>query len=207
MPGAQYKQLVSNLKRDGVLTSSPLIYEGVVLSGNHRVQAAIDVGIEKADCIEITTKLTEQQKVAIQLSHNSITGQDDPNILSSLYESLDLSFKQYSGLTDEILKIDDIDISALSVGAPKYEELNILFLPEDLEAFEQRLNELNKKANKPDVHTARFEDFNAFFDAIVKVKAKFNIHNSAIALSRMVDLALERLEQIEDAPSDEINET
>lgn len=48
--------------------------------------------------------ITENIKTEIQLSHNSINGQDDPSILAKLYEGLDLDSKKFSGLTDDILK-------------------------------------------------------------------------------------------------------
>ena len=37
----QFNRLVDNLRRDGVLTSLPLVFDGVVYSGNHRVKAAL----------------------------------------------------------------------------------------------------------------------------------------------------------------------
>jgi len=105
MTPGQFKRLVENLKHDGVLTSAPLVYKGEVLSGNHRVQAAIEAGITEADIIEIISELTEQQKKAIALSHNSISGQDNLSLLQDYYESLD-SFK-----------VEELDVSSLSVGA------------------------------------------------------------------------------------------
>ena len=81
MKGAQFNRLVENVRRDGCLTSFPLVHrEGdslVVVSGNHRVRAAIEAGIEESDVIEATSPLTRQQFVALQLSHNAIAGQDD----------------------------------------------------------------------------------------------------------------------------------
>ena len=98
MKGPQFERLVENIRRDGVLTSFPLVHrEGKaleVISGNHRVSAAIKAGIEESDVIEVTTPLTRQQFVALQLSHNAIAGQDDPNILRSLYDELDFGWKR-----------------------------------------------------------------------------------------------------------------
>lgn len=84
MKAAQFNRLVDNLKRDGVLTSSPLIYKNTVRSGNHRVAAAIKAGIAEADCIELLGDVSEERVIGIQLAHNAINGQDDPNILSTI---------------------------------------------------------------------------------------------------------------------------
>jgi hypothetical protein len=78
MKGADFNRLVENIKHDGCLTSLPLVYRDgdilTVVSGNHRFSAAIKAGIEESDLIEVTSPLTRQQFVALQLSHNAIVG-------------------------------------------------------------------------------------------------------------------------------------
>lgn len=49
-----------------------------VLSGNHRVQASVEAGIERILVMIIEEDLTRSQAVAIQLSHNALVGEDDP---------------------------------------------------------------------------------------------------------------------------------
>src|SRR5690242_16828167 len=76
MKPEQFNRLVENIRRDGCLTSVPLVHRDgddlVVVSGNHRVSAAIKAGIEESDVIEVMSPLTRQQFVALQLSHNAI---------------------------------------------------------------------------------------------------------------------------------------
>lgn len=98
MKPAQYRRLVENIKTDGCLTTAPLIGKiaeepGIeyVVSGNHRVQAAIDAGIEEVDCILVKDPLPRSKFVALQLSHNAIEGEDDKAVMQRLYESLDLA--------------------------------------------------------------------------------------------------------------------
>ena len=141
MTDAMFSQLVENIRRDGCLTSVPLVCETQggkleVLSGNHRVMAAIKAGLEEADVMEVTTPLGREQRIAIQLSHNAIAGLDDPSILTELWADLDFAFKEYSGLTEEDLAgITEIDATGISVEAPGYEEITLAFLPEEKEAF------------------------------------------------------------------------
>lgn len=48
--------------------------------------------------------MSEEHRIAIQLSHNAIVGQDDPDILKKLYDKiLDIDLKEYSGLDDKTL--------------------------------------------------------------------------------------------------------
>jgi hypothetical protein len=193
MKGPQFERLVENIRRDGVLTSFPLVHrEGKaleVISGNHRVSAAIKAGIEESDVIEVTTPLTRQQFVALQLSHNAIAGQDDPNILRSLYDELDFGWKEYSGLTDDAFDIGDLDASVLRVEQPFYEELTISFLPGDADVFGGWLNKIGSSKRAGERLVGLYEDFRVFFDQLLAVKAAKDVRNTAVALRLMAELA------------------
>ena len=203
MKAEQFNQLVANLARDGVLTSAPLIYRGEVLSGNHRVQAAIKAGIAEADCIEILSELTPSRRRAIALSHNAIVGMDDPSQLFAAYQDLDLGDKLYSGLTDDAFGAQELDLASLSAGSTDTIEVLLVFLPEYEEAFRKYVERLASKA-KATKMLASMESFDRFFDTIVRVKGVQNILNTAMAVEMMVRLACERLDQIEaQAPSDD----
>ena len=84
MTPQEFALLVDNIKRDGKLTSTPVVYRGEVLSGNHRVRAAIKAGIEEADVIDILSELSEERRLAIQLSQNAINGKDDETLLKAI---------------------------------------------------------------------------------------------------------------------------
>ncbi len=196
MTPAQYERLVTNLRSDGVLTSAPLVYRGKVLSGNHRVAAAIDAGIEESDCIVILSELSEGQQLALQLAHNSVTGQDDPNVLKRLYDALDLDGKAYSGLTDDAFKWDNsINLSALAAPQPQYTELVAMFLPEEHAEFDAALKRCQHSETATRI-AARYADFDTVFDALCQTKERQNIANTAVALAAMAQLAIERLAQL-----------
>ena len=71
-----------------------------VISGNHRVKSAIKAGLDKILVLFGTEEdFDEQRQLALQLSHNAISGQDDISILQELYASLkDLGLKAYTGI-------------------------------------------------------------------------------------------------------------
>lgn len=213
MTGDQLRRLTDNLRRDGELTSYPLIYkpdpdlnpdffaqsqgEYVILSGNHRVEAAREAGITRTNAIVIKSRLTDERLRAIQLSHNSINGQDDPSILLNLYESLSLDEKLYSGLTDDDFDIEPIDVSGLGIGTVKYTELSLTFLPEELNEVNAWLDSIEKQARKSPTLIARYADFDDFFNTVIRVKSQLKVYNSAIAFANMVMLANERLNQLQ----------
>jgi ParB/Sulfiredoxin domain len=193
MKGAVFNRLVANIQRDGCLTSLPVVnfQDGAlaVASGNHRVAAAIKAGIEESDVIEITTPLTREQFVALQLSHNAIVGEDDPNILRSLYEELGFEWKEYSGLTDDAFKVEDLDTSVLRVEQPFYEELHISFLPGDAAIFGDWLDKIGKSKAATMRLVGVYADFGVFFQQLLAVKQAKGVHNTAVALRLMAELA------------------
>lgn len=208
MTADQMRRLSGNIKKDGASTSAVLIYPDieinklVVLSGNHRVEAAKLAGQSVVPVMVIQNYLTPERRVSIQLSHNAITGQDDPNILGRLYESLSLQYKAYSGLTDDSFNVlEKLDIDSLSLGTPKYEEITLLFLPSEKEVFQKAVEIIDKSKATKTIHLAHYEEFGRLFDALVLVKERNNVFNSAVALRDLVDLALERLEQLKAEPT------
>jgi len=203
----EFTRLVNNIKKDGVLTSLPVVYRGTVLSGNHRTQAAIKAGLEEADVIEIISELSEDEQKAIQLSHNAIKGKDDSNILRELYESINsLDLKLYSGLTDDDFKITDVEVQTLSFVQPTYEDMVIAFLPEDKTLFIEALEKIGKKAKDRLIVAGRASDFDLVFKAVIDAKSKLNIINTAEALKTIAELALQKLEEEPDESADPVRQ-
>lgn len=203
----EFTRLVNNIKKDGVLTSLPVVYRGTVLSGNHRTQAAIKAGLEEADVIEIISELSEDEQRAIQLSHNAIKGKDDSNILRELYESINsLDLKLYSGLTDDDFKITDVEVQTLSFVQPTYEDMVIAFLPEEKTLFIEALEKIGKKAKDRLIVAGRASDFDLVFKAVIDAKSKLNIINTAEALKTIAELALQKLEEEPDESADPVRQ-
>ena len=194
MTPQEFSQLVANIKQDGKLMGVPVVYRGEVLSGNHRVRAAIKAGVEEADVLDILTELPEERRLAIQLSQNAINGKDDPNILAQLYTSLNsLEWKRYSGVTDDAFKCTDEKLAALGITRPKYEELTIVFLPEEKAAFIDLVARI-EASKKAQVLVGELATFNALFDAIVRVKQDKKVINNAVALRLLAELAVSALD-------------
>lgn len=214
MTGDQLRRLVDNLKRDGELTSYPLVYrpdaklnpdfyeqsqgELIILSGNHRVEAAREAGISHTNAIEIKTVLSDERLRAIQLSHNSINGQDDPSVLLNLYESLSLDEKLYSGLTDDDFDVEPIDVSGLGIGSVQYAEVTLAFIPHELKQVQKWMKSIEDQARKSPTLVAKYEDFDKFFETVVRVKKELKTYNSAIAFAMLCHLATERLDQLKE---------
>ena len=119
-----------------------------------------------------------------------------PKTIFRLYAKLDFQWKKFSGLTDDKLnQLKELDVSALALGTPHYQELVLLFLPEEQKRFLDTLDQFKNKLGKSvPVHVGRLEDFDRFFEAMVKIKKLRGVHNSALALRGLAELALKVLE-------------
>jgi len=186
----EFARLVENVRRDGQLSSTPFLCrepDGVYLclSGNHRAKASIEAGLPRIICLATDDPLTEDQKIAIQLSHNSIAGQDDPATLKLLYEKiLDVDMKKYSGLDDKTLELlDKFSSISMSEANLSYQTLSIVFLPDELRAAKQTVKEALEHAKCTDeIWLARFNEYDAWLDAQEVASSSYNVKNVATAI-------------------------
>lgn len=203
MKPEMFSRLVENVRKDGCLTQLPFCYKNdagelVVLSGNHRVRAAIAAGISEIEVQLCCTPLTHDEAVSIQLSHNAIEGEDDIGILKYLYESLEtLEAKMYSGLDDETLGLFD-KVKSLSLSAPSldYRMINVCFLPTVLEECKECIKEINKVAKGSEVWGARYQEAEEFFEAQSEFAKSFKVSNISVCMLLMLRYIREHLSDL-----------
>lgn len=198
MPREQFQNLVENVKRDGELSSVPLcvVRDGAyhVLSGNHRVKAAVAAGLDEILVMYTNAPLAREQQIAIQLSHNAIVGQDDPALLKELFNEInDLALKAYSGLDDKLMgQVDALGGSGFTPVRLDFRTVTFLMLPEEESHLEQMLEAAADEAKRADVtYVGRLGDFERLVKAISRVQKARNIKNAAVALAVILD-AFER---------------
>jgi hypothetical protein len=203
MKAEQFQALVENIKRDGNLSSLPLCYREQdgrlrVLSGNHRVMAARQAGVEQVLVLVIAEEKNQDERLAIQLSHNALSGQDDLVILKELWESIkDVQARVYAGLDSDTLKaLQGIQFTAITEQRLRYKLTNFLFLPEELEDLDQLLKETAAAFAGDVVYLAHLHTFDAFFELITRIKKRCVIKNSAAAFLKLMELARIGLEQL-----------
>lgn len=190
MKGEQFRTLVKNIERDGVLTSVPLVRTlpgggWRILSGHHRVKAAIEAGIERAECMILDDpNMNRQQEVALVLSHNAIAGEDDPSLLKALYDELDdTDWRWYSGLDDRALDLlDKVSTESLSEANLDFSTVNLVFLPHELEAAEEALFEAKKRAGVAKMWLAGLEQYEPTLEALETAQGAYGVGNTATAL-------------------------
>lgn len=195
MTNGQFKQLVENIKRDQFLSSVPFgVQKGselLVLSGNHRVQAAAAAGLKEILFLYSFRPLGRDREVAIQISHNAIVGQDDPTLLKQLWEEIqNVSEKLYTGLDDKALALLDKSAgSALSPVRMDYKSIAFLFLPEEQERMEAVFADaISHACAAESVHVLPLSQFDRLVKALAHAQKKNNVKNSAVAMAMILDV-------------------
>ncbi|CAM5466076.1 ParB/Srx family N-terminal domain-containing protein [Streptomyces aurantiogriseus] len=202
----QFQRLVANIRADGALTSTPLVWNDsesgrrIVLSGNHRTKAAVEAGLERIWWMEITEPLPRQRQIALQLAHNAIVGEDDPATLKSLYEELeDVSMRLYSGLDDKTLDLlDEVSVPSLAEANLDFATVQIVFLPDEKEAAEKAFEAARKAASADARWLARIEQYDSVLDTLDTVKGAHNIGNVAAVFAIILALVERHLGELAD---------
>jgi len=192
MTKEQMERLTENVKNDGFLSQIPFCIKigekYRVISGNHRVKSAIKAGLPNILIMYGREEdFDEQKQLAIQLSHNAISGQDDLAILKELYSSLkELGLKAYTGINEaELLAYKALDFSGISEQDIALNEINFMFCDMNLENVEKVLDALDKKGIDPDKDALVVGSVDRFIEIMTKVKRRLNIKNRSVALLAM----------------------
>ena len=191
----KFQRLVDNIRQNGKLTSAPLAWltddgEWEVLSGNHRTRAAMEAGLTHAFVLTTEDRLTENQRIAIQLSHNELAGEDDPTILAMLYDHIDnVDMKLYSGVDDKELGklLDAVPLEPLSAPNLEFSAITLMFLPDEIEKLKAAFGEATQMANG-EPFAVRMKDYDRFMDALAECADAANVKNTATAMLLMLEV-------------------
>lgn len=192
----KFDRLAENIKKDKRLESLPLCVisrneagneEFHILSGHHRTRAARAAGLREVYVMVIEEELSRDQIISKQISHNALSGYDDPFLLQELYSEItDIDAKIASGILNGELDFDMPTLQADDITFDfDYELIQIMFLPKQKEKFDEVIGMLDKDA---DVYLADKADFSRLRDVMVDISKKENIRNASAIMARMIDI-------------------
>jgi hypothetical protein len=203
MRNDMFAQLVANVKRDKALSSAPLVYAAngstakpKVLSGNHRVLAARAAGLPRVLCLVVDNEKSAEEQIAIQLSHNAISGADDLQELKRLYEEVrDIELKSYSGLDEDTIKqLNSIKFDPVSEPRLQFKTVTFLFLPSELIEIQALGEEVDKILRDKHSYLFQKRDYLEFFNLLATAKEKLDIRNSAVAILELMRAGMSKIE-------------
>ena len=202
MKKESFTQLVNNIKKDGRLSGLPLCHRLAsgsleVLSGNHRVQASIEAGLQKIIVMVIEYELTKEEQIAIQLSHNALVGEDDKATLAALWADMEtLEAKMYSGLSSDIVEsLEKVEMASFTTPPVYTKSVTFMFTEEEYTALQHIMEELSQLPTSTNIYAASMKQWDDFFAAIQQIKSKHEIKNGSLAMIKMLAIVKESMEE------------
>lgn len=199
----EYDQLVSNIRKDGELSSTPFLSlnDGVytVISGNHRVKASIDAGLTSIHCM-VGEGLSQDEIRAIQLSHNSISGKDDLTILKDLFEEIQSAeMQQYAFIDNSVFQeLENMDVVIVQP-TNEFISIGIMFFDAEFSKFEDIVAEVEAvQSNSEVVIPMPKESHEKFTDVISRIKSDYDIKDYGAALIKMAYIADSLIGKVEE---------
>lgn len=202
MSAEDFATLCENIGLSG-LSSVPCCYKKAngrfgMISGHHRWRACkknhfLKIGILWVD----ESDLTEDEKIAIQLSHNSLHGEDNMSILKILFGKIqNIDFKKFAHIN--IDEVAPISTEGISVYALKENFVfTIVLYPNSFENLDELYGDIREQAKKCDALVLA-DDTNEL--PLLKLQqdigSQFNIKSPSITFAKLLELARERLDEI-----------
>jgi hypothetical protein len=203
MSSEDFAQLCDNIGKSG-LSSVPCCYRKAngrfgMISGHHRLRACkklfhSTIGILYCD----ESELSKDEIIAIQLSHNSLHGQDNQSILKKLFEQIQsIDFKKFAHVNvDEVqpISMDGIDIFAYQDNFT----FSVILYPNSFENLDTLLGDIREQAKKSDAVILAEDDNEFLFMKLqTEVGKEYNIKSPSTTFAKILELAAERLQQIQ----------
>lgn len=211
MPPAKFDRLIENVKERGALESLPYCAQPdgqgpvEIVSGHHRVRAARAAGYEEIVVLVDVRPMTRSQIIAKQLAHNSLAGQDDPDILKQLALMMETADDRLaSGLPDEIFG-DTEKLDAMKLFTPQidfdYRTISFTFLPHQQAELERLAALLDGRQDL--VMICPEHQFDELLLAASRYARFKKVLAGATAVTLMVRAALAEIEAAEEQQEEE----
>jgi|AntDeeMinimDraft_4_1070355.scaffolds.fasta_scaffold06864_2 hypothetical protein len=198
MTDDEFSRLKENVRISGLSSAIACFKDEAntyhIISGNHRYKACKALGYASLPVIWADeADLTRDEIIAIQLSHNSVHGSDDKNILKKLMQEIeDVKFKDFSFINiDELENEDGVDPEIIPLS--EHYSVGLVLYRQDMDALDELLEtESEMSATNQLVLMINGDDTeDAFLDAMQEVRRAYEIKSTSVAFSKILELAME----------------
>ena len=205
MTGEDFAALCENIEKSG-LSSVPCCYKKangrfVMMSGHHRLRACKKLHYKTIGILycEESDLISNDEPIAIQLSHNSLHGQDNRSILKQLFEKIQsVEFKKFAHINMD--EVGSLDTNGISISVMKETfTFTIILYPNSFETLDELFGDIREQARKSDVIRLADQEPNerVLLGLQKEIGDKFDIKSPSITFAKLLELAQERLKELE----------
>ena len=190
-----FNRLVENIRADNRLESFPFVaqtdrgYE--IVSGHHRVRASIDAGITEIYCIVDITGMNRDKIASKQLSHNSISGEDNDELVKRIFNSIADAEEKLKAYISANFEKEVASASAKEITFDeRYRMVTLLFTEQDVEIINKALDEMSAS---DDVYINELRIFEDLKKAIKIGSKSFNIRATNTLMVYLMQAVYDKL--------------
>jgi hypothetical protein len=197
-PKEMFDRLASTIGKDQRLEQLPFMAmvgdHLEIVSGHHRVRAARVAELPEFWALVDVTGLDRDKITAKQLAHNAIEGEDDPELLKRLFESIKDIDARLEAFIDPVtldidipkVQIDDIDMGL------KFETVIVMFVPWERQYFEETIAVVEKEIRGTKAEAAwlaEHESFEVWQRLALRIINEYDIRTMSTVLAKIAELA------------------
>lgn len=200
-----FAQLTDNIAKSGLSSVPACIKKDsgryVMISGNHRLRACKKLRYKTLGILYVEeSEITNDEAIAIELSHNSLHGEANASILKKLFESIQsIDFKKFAHVNIEEIKpinTEGIDVYAMQENFT----LTVFLYPNSFESLDTLFGDIREQVKKSDALILASEEDNekTLLKLQKKIGKQYDIISPSITFAKLLELASERLIEIEE---------
>jgi len=199
-----FERLVGNIRKDGRLESLPFCAQtdkGIeIVSGHHRIRAARSAGITEIFIVLDDTGMNKNRLRSKQLSHNSLQGEDNQQIIKQIYDMIEDAEEKLAAFVDSSIDItyDKAKIEDVSIDLD-IKTVLVTFLTYEADVFKRAAEKINGKYDE--LYLADMKYAELFQEAVRRVGGEYDIRAMSTMLYKMSEIVLSYMG--EEMPEDE----
>lgn len=198
-----FERLTANISKDKRLESLPFVCttdKGLeIISGHHRVRAARSASITDIFVILDDTGLSRNEIMSKQLSHNSIQGEDNMQLVKEIYAMIDDADQKLAAYIDADLdltfdkaKVEDVVVDF------DIKHILVSFLTFEKAVFDRAAEKLSGQYDE--LYLAEMKYLEQFTQATTRVGKEYDIRAMSTILSKMAEITLAHMGEEMDDP-------
>lgn len=196
MNSKMFNQLAKNIKDDKRLESLPfcaLTDSGIeIVSGHHRVRASRTAGINEIYIILDDTGMSRDSIRSKQLSHNSLQGTDNEQLVKQIYEMIDDAEAKVASFVggDYDLDFDKLKIQDVTADL-NVTQILVMFLDYEKEVFEKAVKEVS--SGHDELIIAENKKAKEFKKCLERVGIEYDVRSMSTIFSVISEIVLKYL--------------